>query len=290
MRIALIDHHLKNWHADTFLRLLQSGAASDLGDGQPEIVSAWEAEPTPATSDWRETNGIPRADSLEAAVEAADVVMALAPDNIDCHRAFCERVLPFGKPTFLDKFLAPNLGDAQAIVALAERWNTPLLCSSALRYAQELEELLTAVSGPVGEMFSRGMGQWGGYGIHSVSPVVRAMGGGARRLIDTGVPGASVVTLDYGDGRRANIETRACDNGYEVFGWQLGVRDGSQYRVAQVKRFEQFYINQLRAIVAFFASGVPDMRLDEALEIVAILETAARSQAEGNVWVSLTGA
>ncbi len=162
-----------------------------------------------------------------------------------------------------------------------------MLCCSALRYAAELNELLRDVPQPITEMYSRGMGKWQGYGIHTVSPVVRAMGGGVKRIIDTGVPGASFVTVDYGAGRRATIEVRACENGYEVCPWQLGIRVGNKYRVTTVTQFDQFYANQLQAVTAFFASGQPDITPEEAVEVVAILEGAQRSQEAGGVWVSL---
>jgi predicted dehydrogenase len=281
IRIGLVDHHLNNWHADTFLNLMRNGKIG----ADAEIAVAWESHPV--GEDWFAKTGVPRADSLEDAVRAADAVMLLAPDNIEFHREFAERVLPFGKPTFVDKYLAPNVADAQAIVALAERHDVPLLCSSALRYAQELTELLANAPQPVTEMYSRGMGRWQGYGIHSVSPVVRTMGGGAKRIIDVGVPGASVVSLDYGDGRRATIDVRACENGYDVFSWQLGIRDGNLYRTTVVRQFEQFYANQMQAICAFFASQEPDITPEQAIEIVAILEGAARSLAAGGVWIAL---
>lgn len=281
LRIGMIDHHLNNWHADTFLRLLRGGT---LG-ADAEIVTAWGSDPV--GEDWCVKQSVPRAGSLEDAVRDVDVVMVLAPDNIDHHLAFCERVLPFGKPTFLDKFLAPTVTEARKIVALAEQHGVPLLCSSALRYAQELNELLADAPQPIMEMYSRGMGQWAGYGIHSVSPVVRTMGGGVKRIADVGLPTARVVALDYGDGRRATIEVRQCDNGYEVFGWQIGIRDGKNYRVTQVKQFDQFYVNQMKAILTFFASGQPDITPQEAIEVVAILEGAEQSLARDGAWVTL---
>jgi hypothetical protein len=281
MRICLVDHHLNNFHADVFLRLLRAGRAG----ADAEIVSAWES--APVGDDWCAKNGVRRADSPEDAARDADAIMVLAPDNIEWHRDFCARVLPLGKPTFVDKYLAPTVADAREIVALAEQHNVPLLCCSALRYAEELNQLLQDAPQPITEMFARGMGQWQGYGIHSVSPIVRAMGGGAQRIVDTGVPGASFVALDYGDGRRATIDVHACENGYEVFPWQLGFRVGNRYRVTTVTQFDQFYANQMQAVTAFFASHQPDITPSEAVEIVAILEGAQRSQANGGVWVPL---
>jgi predicted dehydrogenase len=277
----MIDHHLNNWHADTFLRLLRSGT---LGT-DAEFAVAWESNPT--GDDWCAKNGVPRAETIEDAVTGADAVMVLAPDNIAFHKPFCERVLPFRKPTFLDKFLAPTVADARAIVALARHHDVPLLCSSGLRYAQELEELLVDAPQPITELYSRGMGKWSGYGIHTVSPVVRAMGGGAQRIADVGTLTARCISVDYGDGRRATIEVRDCSNGYEVFPWQIGFRDGEAYRTTVVQQFDRFYANQLKAVLGFFASGTPDITPEQAIEVVAILEGAERSLAGGGTWVPI---
>ncbi|HZO88279.1 MAG TPA: Gfo/Idh/MocA family oxidoreductase [Chthonomonadaceae bacterium] len=279
IRIGLVDHHLNNYHADVFLRLIRAGRAGR----EAEIVAAWESNPT--GDDWCVKNKVRRAASPQDAARDADAVMVLAPDNIDVHPAFCDQVLPLGKPTFVDKYLAPTVAEARTIVAQAEKNRTPLLCCSALRYAEELNELLADAPQPIQAMYSRGMGQWKGYGIHSVSPVVRVMGGGVRRVIDTGVPGDSFVTLDYGDGHRALIEVHACDNGYEVFSWQLGIRVGNSYRITTVKQYEQFYANQMMAVLNFFATSQPDITPQEAISVVAILEGAEKSQAGGGVWV-----
>jgi predicted dehydrogenase len=281
MRICVVDHHLNNYHADTFLRLLREGKAGP----DAQIVAAWESNPT--GDDWCAKNDVRRASSIEDAARDADAIMLLAPDNIEAHPDFCARVLPLGKPTFVDKYLAPTVAEAREIVALAKRLNVPLLCSSALRYAAELTELLSDAPQPIMEMYARGMGQWKGYGIHTVSPVVRAMGGGAQRIIDTGLPGASFVAIDYGAGRRATIEVRACENGYDVFPWQLGIRVGSKYRTATVTQYERFYSNQMQAVTAFFASRQPDITPEQAIELVAILEGAQRSQEAGGVWIPL---
>lgn len=281
LRIGFVDHHLNNYHADVFIKMLRDGRAGET----VEVVAAWESDPI--GDDWCAKHGVPRAASPEAVAEEADCLMVLAPDNIGEHVGLCRRILPAGKPTFLDKFLAPDLVSAGEIVGLARQTGTPLLCCSALRYPVELDELLAGVPLPVGEMFSRGMGGWSGYGIHSVSPVVRAMGGAVRRLIDVGGPDARVVAIDYGDGRRATIDVRNCANGYEALPWELGIRVGDRYRRVQVKDFESFYANQLRAVLEFFRTGEPDISLDDALGVVAILEGAERSQKAGGVWVDI---
>ena len=280
LRIAFIDHHLHNWHADTFLKQLRSGTAGSGGD----VTAAWEMDP--GDRDWCRENEVPRAASIGEAVALADAVMCLAPDNIEEHAQLCREIAPFGKPMFVDKYLAPALAEAHEIVSLAQKHGAPLLCSSALRYAAELDEALEQAPGPPDEMFVRGMGKWQGYGIHSVSPIVRGMGGAAVRLADTGTPESRIIALDYGS-RRASIEVHDCENGYELFSWQFGIRHGRQFRTGEVRRYDAFYANQLDAVVKFFQTGEPDMPPADALAVVAILEAADRSQAQDGAWVSL---
>jgi len=135
LKVAMVDHHLNNWHADTFVRLLRGPLAGE----EVEVVAAWESDP--AGEDWCAKTGIRRSQSIEDALDGVDGVMLLAPDNIDVHLRLAERVLPAGKPTLIDKFLAPSISESRQIAALAERYGAPVLSSSALRYAVELEAL-----------------------------------------------------------------------------------------------------------------------------------------------------
>ena len=96
----------------------------------------------PTGEDWCEKNAVRRAKTPEEAVEGADGVLVLAPDNIEAHPALAERVLPAGKPTFFDKLLAPTAAKAEGIVAAARRHNAPIFSASSLRYAVELEAAL----------------------------------------------------------------------------------------------------------------------------------------------------
>ena len=142
IKVAFIDHHLKNWHADTFVRLLRG----PLADEQVEVVSAWESDPA-GEEDWCAKQGIRRADSIEDAVREADAVVVLAPDNVEDHPKLCAAVLPFGKITMIDKFLAHTYEEAKEIVDLAARHDAPIFSSSSLRYAVELEAAMPELQG-----------------------------------------------------------------------------------------------------------------------------------------------
>lgn len=284
MKIAFVDHHLNNYHADKFLGLLRGPLAGE----NVEISSAWESNPTGA--DWCEKNKVKRADSLESAVRDAEGIMVLAPDNVETHLALAKKVLPAGKPTLIDKFLAPTLADARAIAALSKRFKTPIFSSSSLRFAEELETALKVIgpAEPVTELYARGMGAWSGYGIHTLAMALRIMGHGVRRVIDTGTKKARTVTLDYGSDRRAVLDVRTAANEWQEFNWRFAARTGDHYVSADIKDYDGFYSNLMRRASAFFRSGHSEVSVEEALVAVSVLESADRSLAHDGTWVSLS--
>jgi predicted dehydrogenase len=281
LKVGVVDHHLNNWHADTFLRLLRGPLA---GEGV-EIAAAWESNPT--GEDWCVKNGVRRADSPEDAARGADAVMLLAPDNVEDHLKLASLVLPFGKPTLVDKFLAPTVAEAREIAALARRYGAPLFSSSALRYAVELEAAMPEISaGTVTEILASGLSTWHLYGVHTLAMALRIMGHEVKRLIDTGTPTARTVTLDYGAGRRAVVDVRRAANEWDVFGWSFAARVGDRYVAAKIADYDGFYANLMRRACAFFQTGESDMPVEEALAVVGVLEGADRSQQTGGAWVT----
>ena len=48
--------------------------------------------------------------------------------------------MKYGKTTYIDKTFAPDLETAKAIFAVAEKYNTKIFTSSALRYAEEIAD------------------------------------------------------------------------------------------------------------------------------------------------------
>jgi predicted dehydrogenase len=282
VKIAFLDHHLNNWHADTFLRLLRGPLASE----EIEVVKAWESNPT--GDDWCRKHNVPRAASAQEAVKGVDAIAVLAPDNIEDHLKLCAVALPTGKPTLIDKFLSPTLHDAREIVELARMHRTPIFSSSSLRWAVELEAIRPKLgAAPIADAFARGMGQWSGYGVHTLSIITGIMGHDIRRVIHTGTPQAATVTLDYAGGRRGVVDVRDAANGYDALVWSFAARVGDKYETATVKDFDGFYANLMRRAAGFFKTGTSPMPAEEALKIVAVLEGAEKSRAMGGIWVDV---
>ena len=280
MKIGFVDHHLNNYHANKFLSLLR-GELAELG---VEVVSAWESDPT--GDDWCAKHGVARAESAIAVARASDAVIVLAPDNIDAHLALCREVFPAGKPTMVDKFLAPTLQEANLIHEDAVRHGVKLFSASGLRFAVELEAALVNLDGAPTEAFARGMGQWEGYGVHTLSLLFGILGPAAVRVLDTGNATNACVTLDFG-ATRGWAEVRAAENQWDVFPWQFGIRVGGRYITDTVKDFDGFYANLMRRAVHFFKTGESPVSSQEMLNTVAVLERARASQAAGGAWQTL---
>ncbi|MCX7919914.1 MAG: Gfo/Idh/MocA family oxidoreductase [bacterium] len=280
-KIGLVDHHLNNYHSDKFLQLLHGPLAAE----ECRIVAAWESHPK-GEADWCSKNGVLRVASAEEVARQVDAVMVMAPDDIEFHRRFCESVLPFGKPTFIDKFLAPNLADAQFIVDLARQSGTRIMSSSALAFSVELEQHLPIFKEGITEVFVRGFGKWEGYGVHTIAMAMRILGGQFQRLIDTGTALSHFVTLDYGSGKRATVEVREAENQHDACPWQFGFRVGKKFVCGTIKNYDGFYLNLMKYVVAFFKGAEPEYSIDAALGTVAVLELAVRSQQHGGVWVN----
>lgn len=280
-KVGFIDHHLQNYHADVFHRIL----VETLGRDSVEICAAYECAPA-AGEDWCAAHHVPRAATPEEVVAKSDAILVLAPDNFDVHLTLAREALASGKPVFVDKLLAETVADAQAMVKLAESHGTPIMSSSALRFASELEQLLAALGGPVESVFSSGFGNWAGYGIHTLAPALRVLGRPVQRVCDTGDAHARLVTLDAGD-VRAFIEVRSAENQQEAVPWQVGILSGNRYHVATVTRYEEFYENLMRAVLEFFRTRVSPIPVTEMLDSVAVLRGAEESAAKDGAWVNL---
>ena len=282
MNVAIVDHHLNNYHADKFLSILTGPLASE----GVKITAAWESDPS--GDDWCAKNGIRRATSAEDAVHDADAVMLLAPDNIEDHHKLSQAVLPFGKPTLIDKFLAPTLADARAIVDLAAHHRAPIFSSSSLRYAVELEAVKAEFEGKeIPEAYVRGLANWDNYGVHTIAMALRIMGSNVKRVIDTGTATARTVTLDFGGSRRAVIDVRTAENEWEEFNWRFAFRTGDHYVSADIRDYDGFYTNLMREACQFFKTAHPPITTHEMLTTVAVIESANNSLGSAGEWIGV---
>jgi predicted dehydrogenase len=227
-------------------------------------------------------------DSPEAVAEQADLVFIMTCDG-RAHRGLFERVVKFGKPTFIDKPMATSAADASAMFQLAKQDNVTLMSCSSLRYAQPLADALDHcgdlgaivgcdVFGPM-EIHPPLPGLFW-YGIHSVEMVNRIMGRGCKQVGVTTIRDGDVLTLAYEDGRVAVV--RGLRKGHHKFGATIHREKGPQLvNASDTKR--SYYASMLDAVMRSLPNKKSDVEAQDTMEIMRILEAGNKARESGMV-------
>ena len=139
-KIGFVDYYLSEWHANNYPRWVK-----ELSDGYEVAYAYAELDVSPkdgvTTDKWCQKMGVERCFGIDELCKKSDFIMILAPDDADTHLRYAQAVLPYGKPTYIDKTFAPDLDTAKAIFDISD---TPFFSTSALRYATELDEFKNA--------------------------------------------------------------------------------------------------------------------------------------------------
>ncbi len=282
IRIAIIG--LDTSHAIEFPRRMQAPDCPDAlrvpglrAVSCLRFPSPFQAEPGQDTREAQLVSwGVRVATDLADAVRDADGIM-LEINDPALHLAWFEKVAPLGKPVFIDKPLADTARAGAEIVRLARQHNLRAASCSALRSDAALNRACAtlphptqvAVYGPLGRAPAGSSVVW--YGVHAVEMLQRAMGSGAVAV--TARRDASGVTaiVDYADRRRGVVELT---EGAWVYG---GVLRDSQNAAPFSVEAGAFYTAALREVERFFRGGEPSATLDDAMEVLAILDATERS-------------
>ncbi len=206
----------------------------------------------------------------------------------DVTRNHCRHARPYleaGVPTFIDKPLAPDAATAAELLELAAKHNAPLMSSSALRYAAETEEIRADPSklGDINLTTAVGPNELFFYGIHPVELAHSILGGGIATVQNIGDEDQDIVKITYKDGRILMVlVSRTIGFGFEItlYGTQgrerIVVTDGTA-----------FYANQLRLIAQMTREKKAPVPIENALEVIRILEAGKKSFAEGGTVITL---
>ena len=138
-KIGIIDYFIDEWHSNTYLSLFEQ-ASKALGVDYKVVYGYAEVEKEGKmlTDDWCKKNNIIRCQTIEELCEKSDNILILAPANPETHLKYAEKALAYGKTTYIDKTFAPDLETAKKIFELAEKYNTKIFTSSALRFAETI--------------------------------------------------------------------------------------------------------------------------------------------------------
>jgi hypothetical protein len=144
---------------------------------------------------------VTRCRTIEEVCEKSDAIIILAPSNPETHLGYAEKILPFGKPTYIDKTFAPTPKEAKAIFELGEKYGTPFFTTSALRYATELDDIKDP----------KFLNVWGGggnfpeYSIHQIEMVIKLMNVGHKSVNVSKTEKGCVCDIVMEDGRKVQL-------------------------------------------------------------------------------------
>jgi predicted dehydrogenase len=276
--IGFIDYYIDEWHAQNLPAWIRSSSKA----GQFDIHLAWE-ETTPEgkmpLATWCAEHKVGMATSIEQVVEECDCFVVLSPDNAERHEDLADLPLRSGKPVYIDKPIAPSLAAAKRLFDKAAAHGTPMMSSSALRYADKFTAALRE-SGANGITFAgiRGSGAFHIYAIHQIEMAVMAVGAGACRVMQCGNGDSDLMVIDYPDGRRASIDLL---RGYMPFGAVVGWDGGS----VAVDDVGDIFPPFVESMLEFFSTGVSPIQVRETLEIAALIEAGQSALSARDTWI-----
>ncbi len=304
LRLGMVG--LDTSHCEAFARMLhepenvhyQPGAAIvALYGGGSDAFSLSRDRVQGFTATLQQITAAPLYDNLAALSRDVDAIFLESVDGRQHVAQFTE--LAAGKPVFIDKPFATSSADARALIRRAQETGTPVMSCSSLRYASGLADALAAAAGEqiVGcETFGPAplLDDYPGlfwYGIHAAEMLFAALGPGCRQVQTLERPGVDVVVGDWAGcqgGDLANERTgvmRGTRVGAREFGYVVHAASGVRCGLADATSATTARL--LADILTFFRSGHSPLDLATTFEIIAFLEAAEASRAQGGRPVTL---
>ncbi|MDH4091249.1 MAG: Gfo/Idh/MocA family oxidoreductase [Cyclobacteriaceae bacterium] len=231
--------------------------------------------------------GVQVVDTLNALVEASDVVMLMTNDG-NLHLEQILPVLKARKNVYVDKPVAAHLGDVIKIYDAVKQAGVSMFSSSPLRYIDGAQQVRyhDAVGSVIGaDAYSPQKTEpshtdlyW--YGIHGVEILFTMMGPGCAFVKRTTEKEQDIVVGKWTDGR---IGTYKGDlQGRQFYG-------GTAYGTKGVLSVGPFagYQSLAEVIIQFFRDGKAPVDEKETMEIYTFMEAADESKKQGGEWVSM---
>jgi predicted dehydrogenase len=263
-----------------------AAAASDDIPESVESLPKWKAEIV--------KSGVKLVASIDELLRNCDAVMIMSLDGRK-HRAQAAAVLNAGKRLYIGRPLAASLGDAVAIMTLAEEMKTPCWTSSQHRFSPGFIGMRNHPE--VGRVL--GCDVYGGcptephhaelywHAVHSIETLYTIMGPGCESVRCTSTPSAESITGVWSDGRVGTyrgIKKGALKYSATVFG-DKGVSVAGVYGhgvpvkgVVPTSDEYMGYKGIAIEMARFFKGGPAPVSAAETLEIFAFMEAAHESK------------
>lgn len=275
---------LESSHVDQFCRIL------NLPDDERHLEGARIAALCPQGNAPERVEELCSQFGIDTVVEAPEDMVPLVDAAMTLGRdgaRHCEQTLPFlkaGKPCFVDKPFAHSMEDAALMVETARGHSAPIMTSSALRFAVELERAADQLraAGELRHCSLVGPGELFFYGIHLSDLLMRLMGSGVEAVADMREETMDLVSVSYGDGRSACLQVLR-QKGVPFTGLLVGAEGTVEFRISD----PGYYRRQMQAFLGMVETGQEPVPEAEMLEAVQILVAADRSAKQGGRQVRL---
>jgi len=230
--------------------------------------------------------GINITSSISELLDQVDCVFLETNDG-NMHLDQAIEVFKSGKTVFIDKPIGATLAQTIAIMQLADKYNTVMFSSSALRFVPQNQELRNGKFGKIlgADCYSPAVNEpthadfyW--YGIHGVETLFTVMGVGCKTVSCVTTEGSDVATGLWSDGRIGNF--RGIRDGIHSFG-------GTAFTDKEIVQAGGYdgYQRLLAAILKFFKTEKAPVPQKETLEIYTFMEAANESKRQGGKPVNM---
>ncbi|EDY18684.1 oxidoreductase domain protein [Chthoniobacter flavus Ellin428] len=232
--------------------------------------------------------GVEIVDSVDDLVKKVDVVFLESNDG-RVHLEQVKPVLAAHKPCFIDKPIAGSLADTIRILDLAKKSNTPLFCSSSLRFGKAVQAVRNGSIGQVksAETFSPAHLEpthpdlyW--YGVHGCEALYTVMGTGCQSVKRGTTDDGKIMVTGTWSGGRTGIFREENGKDRKSYGGKA-VGDKGEAAIGTYDGYDVL----LFAIVDMFRTGKVPVTADETLELYTFMEAADESKRRGGAEVSL---
>ncbi len=278
-KIGFVDYYLSEWHANNYPKWI--ALANEALGTDYQVAYGWaELDVSPrdgvSTAEWCKTFGAAPCATLEELCEKSDVIMVLAPSDPDKHLPYAKTVLPYGKPTYIDKTFAPDVKTAVEMLALAKKHGTPMFSTSALRYATELDEIAGSR-----QLAVTGSGRTADeYIVHQAEMLVKVLGLGAKRARAMQAGLLTVFEVAYADDRVGTMTYSP-----NALPFTLLADGGEKPRWRQVR--SDFFPALLQDILRFYESGEVSFDTAQTREVMAVRHAALTALCTPGEWVTV---
>lgn len=280
-KIGFIDYFIDEWHANNYPKMIRASAYKDKFD----VALAWDdvkKEGKKSLDEWCREQKVGKAESIDQVVKECDCIVVLSPNNTEEHERLADLPLRGGKPVYIDKPFAPTLSAAKRLFAKAEKYSTPIMSCSVLRFGSALENALKDEM--AGEKVNFAAIQGGGvfqiYAIHQIEMLVMLMGAGAQKVMQCGTEAGKLMLVDYGNGRRASV------NLIPGHPFRLSAQFGKD-KCKVINEMPDFFPRFIEGMLKFFDTTIPLVPKEQTLEIVALVEAGTKALAKSDQWIKV---